>query len=246
MPNAHVVRVRRKAGKHIDDAIIVVQLPVLHEQHDRHRGERLRERGEPIVGVGGGWRVRLEIGAAERRDCRRRRRSAARSRSPPEHRGRSYGANSRSMALLGASRRWFGGNHVGLMRCVCRELLHAASEATMNPLRRRERIIRGLRAVGWEAERIVRAQSMAPRRPVGYDQRLGELCHLEPHLLRACLLYRKKPLPEQQYECTRRSSDARQRRGTGARDQRPVDRGARAAMRRARPSCSRPPSWIPR
>ena len=65
MADPHIVRVRRSAREHVDETIVVMELSVLHEQHDRHRGERLRERGEPVVGVDRRRRMRLEIGAAE-------------------------------------------------------------------------------------------------------------------------------------------------------------------------------------
>jgi hypothetical protein len=64
--DADVAAVRRKAGKHIGDAVVVVKFPVLHEEHDGHRGERLGERSQAKVGVHGGRLVRLQIGAPVR------------------------------------------------------------------------------------------------------------------------------------------------------------------------------------
>ena len=64
--NADVAAVLGKAGQHIDHAVVEMQLPVLHEKQDGHRGERLGERREPVVGVHGCRSVRLEVGAPER------------------------------------------------------------------------------------------------------------------------------------------------------------------------------------
>src|SRR5882762_895713 len=48
-------------GQELAHALVVAEAAVLHEQHHRHGGELLRDRGEAVIGLGSGGDATLEI-----------------------------------------------------------------------------------------------------------------------------------------------------------------------------------------